>query len=148
MRASYIREDAHVPSKSTISKHMFTLDCGLAVLWKQYWQELCTSNSDFFVAFLADSSPRAGKEWLLMEVYIILQADAVKLLEAMDELISLANSDDKARKAELFEIMRTAIVHHVLVPTDLGAMDQRMYPFQVPYAYRALNICCAMHWTK
>ena len=71
MGADLIREDATMPSKTTISRDRFTLDCGLAVLWKEYWRDLFNSNIDLFVAFLADSSPRAGKEWLLMEMYIL-----------------------------------------------------------------------------
>ena len=75
-------------------------------------------------AFLADSSPRIGEEWLLMAMYIVLQAEAEKFIEAMDELIGLADSDDKAWKGELFEIMRQCIVHHVFIPTALGASNQ------------------------
>ena len=96
----------------------------IGVAQKQYWRELSKENTDFFLAFLADSSPLVGKEWLLMEMYLILQADAEKFVEAMDELISLADSDDKARKAELSKIMQKCILHHVLIPTALGALNQ------------------------
>ena len=42
---------------------------------QQTIQALIDSNTEFYCWFLADGSPRVGKEWLLCELYVLTRAD-------------------------------------------------------------------------
>lgn len=126
MRPRWLGEDAsRVPSKSTLSTHKFTLDCGYAVLVRSWLRELLDSGRRFFLIMLADSSPRAGREWLLMEYYLVFEDMVDSFIEAMRELIRMQKDGDVdvLKKKRLSERMHAAVWHHILIPVALGAKN-------------------------
>ena len=114
-----------VPSKSTLSTRRFMLDCGYAVLVRNWLQGLLNSGRHFFIYLLADSSPRAGREWLLIEYYLVFADKVDGFLEAMRELVRmrLEGVDDVLKMKRLSERMHEAVWHHILIPVALGAKN-------------------------
>ena len=74
---------------------------------------------------MADASPRVGKEWLLMELYIVTRFNFKKCLDAMDTAIGLSNVEElsDAQRAQLEKCradMMDAMWHHILIPVSMG----------------------------
>ena len=114
-----------LPSKSTLSRHKFTMDCGYALLVRTWLQKLLESGRRFYIYMLADSSPRAGREWLLIEYYLVFEDMVDEFLQAMRELVRMqkCGEEDVSKKQRLSERMHRAVWHHILVPVALGARN-------------------------
>ena len=74
-----------VASKTTVQRHMFTLDAALAKsvtnrLHQHFHEE------GVVCALLTDSSPRKGREWLFTEAFIIQKNQLMTFLEKVNDL--------------------------------------------------------------
>ena len=109
-----------VPSASTLHRHRFTLDCGLALMMRRFFDN---SAANLLIYMLADSSPRAGLEWLFTEMYITTRAGARRFREAQNERLKMRRDGTwvDERGAELTKRMIDELYHHVCVPMGLGA---------------------------
>lgn len=123
LKAGWMDERCPVPSKSTISRHRLTLDAGFALCVQRRLHTLLESGEPFAVYLLADSSPRAGKEWLLSEYYLVKQSDALAFCDAQDRLMNMQEPEqrDDIEAAKCSEVMHGAVWHHICVPVALGA---------------------------
>ena len=114
------------PAKQTISQHRFTLDVGWCVVWRRRLADLLSSGKRCAIYLLSDSSPHGGKELVLSEVYIIVDAD--ELDWAVTELVNMKRLGikDHERMAELTAIQNNIIVSHAFGPVSLGARTQKL----------------------
>ena len=137
----------HVPRKSTISSHTFTLDAAYCLHWQAEWERLLResdANGNLSIHYLADSSPQFGRDWLMQEVRIV--PDVVNALCLRAEILSLLPDDlDAGAGAEEEEAgaawkawagsmdartlqaltansrsLATSVVEHILIPTCLA----------------------------
>ena len=136
----------HVPHKSTISSHMFTLDAAYCLHWQAEWERLLResdANGNLSIHYLADSSPQFGRDWLMQEVRIVpdvanalcFRAEILSLLP--DDLDAGAGAEDEAGAAwkawaESMDArtlqaltaksrsLATSVVEHILIPTCLA----------------------------
>ena len=74
---------------------------------------------------LADSSARAGREWLLIEYYLVFEDMVDEFLQSMREIIRMQKDgeSDVLKMKRLSERMRAAVWHHILIPVALGARN-------------------------
>ena len=133
-----------LPSKSVVSRYRLNLDVAYMRVVSQYFQKVLDTGSQMAIYLLADSSPRAGKDWLLAEMFVAKLADLHALADAQDQIINLA-AEQKRRRDEasaatalslgddddegdpstehlnqLTEQMHGVLWHHYNVPTVLG----------------------------
>ena len=137
-----------VPSRTTLLRHRFTLDAALAKLVCSKLQTLLESG--MVAAFLCDSSPRQGREWMFSEMFAIKKKDLGDLLMVMKSLwrkgrklkeelqqwrdrgltfddISADDQHDRAAQKDMIRseslLMQKLVWHHVFVPCTMGARN-------------------------
>ena len=90
----------------------------------QYVSDLVSSGDEYVVCFLADSSPRVGREWMLSEWYVISASKMELFLLCMEELVSMKEEGDTdvTRKEELEETLASCIRRHVMLPATGQAL--------------------------
>jgi hypothetical protein len=142
-------ESFKLPGKSIISRYRLSLDAAYCKVVRDFWSKLlfeADAGNDFSVYFLCDSSPRAGRDWLLAESYVVADHDIVRLIEIQDEIVHLrrqqqrpciteateaAEADDAeraerggadldARISRLSKEMHGKVWHHIHVPLAMG----------------------------
>ena len=120
--AQWLSDDAQLPAKSTLSKYRFILDAAHALQWRE-WLRNALQHGGLKVFLLCDSSPRAGVEWIYIEVYIIKSTDVVAFSKAMREIIRLRSlpGDHRDKIRALSAQMEKLLIHHILIPCGLGA---------------------------
>ena len=123
MPQTWLADDAPIPTKSCVSRNRFMLDCAYCLMWRQLLHSYLEQGLDFKLFAKADSSPRAGLEWLYMEFLLVLSGDLQRFNDAMHEIIRLRGfqGDHSKRLCELAAVMKKCIKHHILVPVGLGA---------------------------
>ncbi len=84
---NWIDDDSCVTSKATTSRYRFVLHCAHTLEWRRLFQQWLHDELDFKMFLLADSSPRAGVEWMYVELFIILTKDIKAFVRAMHEIM-------------------------------------------------------------
>ena len=153
MPTDWLSSDAAVPAASTISKHRFTLDCAFSLLVRARLKSWITEGKSFSIVFLWDSSPRGGREWLLGEMYLVLDEDLPEFCRLIDELGEYNRAVEKGfrERDEHFErssaqSMFKMVWHFVLPTVCLGARAMSLADKFVAalHALRILSDCWSM----
>ena len=120
--AHWLSDDTKMPSKSTLSRYRFVLDAAHAMMWRE-WLHNALKNGGLKVFLLCDSSPRAGVEWIYIEVYIIKASDVVAFSKAMRAIVRLRSlpGDHRDEIRALSATMKKLLIYHILIPIGLGA---------------------------
>ena len=124
----WLSDNTHIktPSKTTLRKTRFHLDAGLAILTRRWFASMMAralgGSDDITCFFLVDSSPRVGREWCLMELYIIFDSQLNAFFECMDRIkLMYANDNvDSILEKELMDQMRACIHHILFTPVAMG----------------------------
>ena len=72
-KPEWLAQSAFVPSAATIGRYRFKLDMALCLSIRHVFASIA---STLFIDLLADPSPRAGREWLFSEPFIISRKGA------------------------------------------------------------------------
>ena len=127
-----------LPGKTLVSRYRLSLDAAYCKVVRDFWSKLlleADAGNDFSVYFLCDSSPRAGRDWLLAESYVIADSDVARLIEIQNEIVQLRQgqpsdtaghadhegaNDLEARISRLSQEMHGKVWHHIHVPLAMG----------------------------
>ena len=122
-----------VPSASTVRRFRFVLEASYTYLIRARLREWIDTGVEFIVVLLYDSSPRAGREWMLGEMYVLRLDGLQEFEDAMLELAAMRKrsavnleSWDEARAAWLNDVMHRIVWHVILTPACLGARATKL----------------------
>jgi hypothetical protein len=120
--SGWLQHDMKVRKKATISKSRFTVDAGYTLMCQQLLDAMLDGPM-FWLYMAADRSPRSGREWLFIHVWIVVQADALQLFRLMKELLALQAQPvlDKVAITRASKAMAQLAWKHVLVSVCCGA---------------------------
>ena len=94
------------------------------------------SGVELFLFMLADISPRSGRKWLFIEMYVMSLKQFVKMGQLITELTSLrARNFDGIRASEITQQMRGLVWRHICVPVCCGGRNLSL----------ASKFCTAVH---
>ena len=88
-KPGWLESSAFVPSPTTVRTYRFKLDMALTLQMRKHFASL---GPDLLICLLADSSPRAGREWLFSELFIISKRGARIFRKARTELLRMRAS--------------------------------------------------------
>ena len=119
--------EVHLPSPSTLSRYNFVLDAGYCDVMRQRFELLLSPESEPWVGFLlCDSSPRAGKDVMLTELYYLTESGMIQFQACQDCLIRILTgvepADEDVEKQMLAE-MTSTLKRHVLIPCAMGVSN-------------------------
>ncbi len=126
--SNFLQETVVLPSPATVSRHRFTLDSAYCLLIRTRLRSWIDSGIKFIVVMLWASSPRAGREWLLGECYIIREDMLEQFVNSMYSLArhrakaraGMHDFDDEAAR-EWASRMNECVWHLIFTPVALGA---------------------------
>ena len=122
-----------VPSASTVRRYRFRLEAVYTYLIRARLRAWIDAGVEFIVVLLFDSSPRAGREWMLGEIFIMRLDRLAEFQDAMFDLAAVRErsvvdpeSWNEAHAARLNAVMHQAVWHIILTPACLGARATKL----------------------
>ena len=105
-----------IPSKSTISRYRFALDCSWAQFWRKIMEALLATEDGWFINLMADSSPMFGRDWFLMRYEMLEQESLVEHFRAMEVFQYFENQqlqEDESDAKDVDEDAADAVQSHL-----------------------------------
>ena len=153
MSPGWLSPDSKLASASCLQAKRFQLDAALCSLTREWFDELldlvANGIDDFSIYFLADASPRVGREWLLMEAFIIKDSDLDIFVDTVRQIQALDQSSHNftVLEEDLRKQLGGKLHHLVFTPTGM-AVGETGLAAKFVCVLHAFWISCAGSWTK
>jgi len=111
----------------SVSRHLLTVDAALMLAERARWGQALLEQQGCWLWWLADSSPQAKRDWLLIQSESMNQADATRLFQAHISLASCSDVDEQdALRIQAWKLIEEGLRKHVWPPGALGHGRTRM----------------------
>ena len=141
-----------LPKASTISRYRFHIDVVRTLLIRERFLRWFDSGEQVHILLKCDSSPRGGREWLFIELFVMSNNSLEGFVETMCHLEQMRSQletpedvdpwhADYARNA--MKVLRSAMWHCMLSPVCLGSKNLKLAPkfVAVLHSFRLITDC-------